>query len=527
MQHRFLLGVLLAAGMVFSSAQASQPHTPAVYKQHPELLEKSKEYSREIVKHYPEANLLLRKLGLSYMHQLDPQKIYRVNLKSGEVTVTDRSTPMAIGLFTEFGDIGPVGGDIAGIAQTKAWCPLSGQLAEVSGFLASVVSRDPAYGIRNGTLISDDFLETTAQVNFRVLMLPRGAKEPKNRSVMETTHEASCGDDVFFSERVATWPGLRISMAVDDTGSMSSELAGVKGGLSSFISSQSSSAVKRDVSYELITFKDSPSLILPNTTDTSAALAAVQSLYPSGGGDCPEDAIGALSLAVNRAASDEDAEGAVVLVTDASPRAGDVGGLIAAAQAAGIKVHVLLSGDCVGATVAAKSNDDTQGAAAVSALTDSSRVVFERIARETAGLYYYAPGRTASEYANILDEIFRTAYVGDNEPPVVSVSVSPGELWPPNHQMVQISAKVAATDNVDPSPIVELDGITSSESANGSGDGDTTDDIQVASDGRISLRAERRAGGPGRIYTIKYRATDSNGNVGHGTAEVLVPHDSH
>lgn len=526
MQHRFLFGVLLAAGMLLSTAQAAQPHTPAVYKQHPELLEKSKEYSREVVKHYPEANLLLRKLGLSYMHQLDPQKVYRVNLKSGEVDAIDRSVPMAIGLFTEFGDIGPVGGDIAGVARTTAWCPLSGQLAEVSGFLASVVSKDPAFGIRPGTLIKDDFLETIAQVNFRVLMLPKGAKDPKNRSVMETTHEASCGDDVFFSERVATWPGLRISMAVDDTGSMSSELAGVKGGLASFITSQSSSAVKRDVSYELITFKDAPSLVLPNTTDTSAALAAVQSLYPSGGGDCPEDAIGALSLAVNRAASDENAEGAVVLVTDASPRGGDVGGLIAAAQAAGIKVHVLLSGDCVGATVAAKSNGDAQ-AAPVSTLTDSSRVVFERIARETGGLYYYAPGRTATEYAKILDEIFRTAYVGDNEPPVVSVSVSPGELWPPNHQMVRVSAKVSATDNVDPSPTVELESVTSTEPDNGVGDGDTTGDIQIAADGTISLRAERSAMGPGRIYTIKYRATDTNGNVGYGTAEVVVPRDSH
>ena len=43
-------------------------------------------------------------------------------------------------------------------------------------------------------------------------------------------------------------------------------------------------------------------------------------------------------------------------------------------------------------------------------------------------------------------------------------------------------------------------------------------------DGTIYLRAERSGGGDGRVYTITYRATDENGNVGFGSAEVLVPH---
>jgi hypothetical protein len=61
------------------------------------------------------------------------------------------------------------------------------------------------------------------------------------------------------------------------------------------------------------------------------------------------------------------------------------------------------------------------------------------------------------------------------------------------------------------------------------GDGNTTDDIQGAdlgtADGEMDLRAERDGSGPGRTYTLMYRAVDASGNGTPALAVVTVPHD--
>jgi hypothetical protein len=58
-------------------------------------------------------------------------------------------------------------------------------------------------------------------------------------------------------------------------------------------------------------------------------------------------------------------------------------------------------------------------------------------------------------------------------------------------------------------------------------DGHTTGDIQGASTGtadlQVQLRAERDSEGPGRTYTLTYRATDDSGNAGTTAATVAVP----
>lgn len=121
--------------------------------------------------------------------------------------------------------------------------------------------------------------------------------------------------------------------------------------------------------------------------------------------------------------------------------------------------------------------------------------------------------------------------VTDTQAPVISVSVSPDMLWPPNHKMVEITATVVVTDIADPSPLIMLDSITSNEpdDANGNGDGNTVNDIQDASIGTedydFLLRAERAGGNGGRIYTITYIAIDFSGNSASATATVVVPHD--
>lgn len=116
----------------------------------------------------------------------------------------------------------------------------------------------------------------------------------------------------------------------------------------------------------------------------------------------------------------------------------------------------------------------------------------------------------------------------DDEDPQIAVSVSPSVLWPPNHQMVEVSANIIVTDNC--SAQYTLKSITSNEPDNGLGDGDTVNDIQFASIGTMddvfSLRAERSGMGNGRIYTVVYEAEDGDQNVSTATANVYVPHSA-
>lgn len=113
----------------------------------------------------------------------------------------------------------------------------------------------------------------------------------------------------------------------------------------------------------------------------------------------------------------------------------------------------------------------------------------------------------------------------DNEPPKLSVSVTPNTLYPPNHKMVEIKVNTTVSDNIDPNPTVTLLSITSNEGQNVRGDGNTSTDIEIKPDRRVFLRAERSGTGTGRVYTLTYKATDAAGNVSQGTAAVKVPHN--
>jgi len=108
-------------------------------------------------------------------------------------------------------------------------------------------------------------------------------------------------------------------------------------------------------------------------------------------------------------------------------------------------------------------------------------------------------------------------------PPIVDVTVTPDTLWSPNHKYIEVSAVVSVMGGLDPNPIITLVSVVSNEADNGLGDGDTPDDIVVVDDFNFLLRAERAGGGEGRIYTITYKVTDSNGDAGFFSATVTVP----
>src|SRR5437899_7007786 len=97
--------------------------------------------------------------------------------------------------------------------------------------------------------------------------------------------------------------------------------------------------------------------------------------------------------------------------------------------------------------------------------------------------------------------------------------------------MVPVQAAWQVGDFCDPAAGVFLASATSSEpeDAPGSGDGNTTGDIQDASigtpDTSVLLRAERSGNGSGRFYTLIYAATDASGNTASALGIVTVPHD--
>jgi hypothetical protein len=121
--------------------------------------------------------------------------------------------------------------------------------------------------------------------------------------------------------------------------------------------------------------------------------------------------------------------------------------------------------------------------------------------------------------------------VTDDEAPVITTNGQTITLWSPNHKYATIRVTdliASATDNCDASVgigSVRIASVTSDEPENSGGDGNTTDDIVIATDCKSGqLRSERVGNGNGRVYTITFKVTDASGNVGTATAKVPVPH---
>ncbi len=133
---------------------------------------------------------------------------------------------------------------------------------------------------------------------------------------------------------------------------------------------------------------------------------------------------------------------------------------------------------------------------------------------------------TAQDACGLSTQDTAVAQIVDDTPPTIDVSLSPDQLWPPNHKMAPIWAAVVAKDNC-PGVAYALTSVTSDEPDNGNGDGDTVNDIQNAAIGtadlQFDLRAERAGNGDGRVYTATYTAADGSGNDVSDADTVVVP----
>lgn len=114
----------------------------------------------------------------------------------------------------------------------------------------------------------------------------------------------------------------------------------------------------------------------------------------------------------------------------------------------------------------------------------------------------------------------------DSIPPTVSnVRASRIRLWAPNHRMIPIIVMLDATDACT-AVTSAITSVTSSEPANGRGDGSTAEDWRITGPLTVLLRAERSGNGRGRTYTIHVRSADTRGNATLSSTTVVVPHDN-
>jgi hypothetical protein len=113
----------------------------------------------------------------------------------------------------------------------------------------------------------------------------------------------------------------------------------------------------------------------------------------------------------------------------------------------------------------------------------------------------------------------------------LTLAAYPVTLWPPNHRMVPVQTTWQVSDVCDPAAesVLALAASSEPDDAPGTGDGNTTGDIQDAeigtSDTIVRLRAERSGDGLGRVYSLIYVARDVSGNTTSALAILMVPHD--
>jgi hypothetical protein len=124
----------------------------------------------------------------------------------------------------------------------------------------------------------------------------------------------------------------------------------------------------------------------------------------------------------------------------------------------------------------------------------------------------------------------QTAILTVGNPPVITLSTTTVSMWPPNHSYhtFNVTDFVASASGCegDLTSSVVITSISSDEAENNplGADGNTLNDIVIAADCKsVQLRAERDGNLNGRVYTITFKVTDSQGNTATATATVTVP----
>jgi uncharacterized delta-60 repeat protein len=131
---------------------------------------------------------------------------------------------------------------------------------------------------------------------------------------------------------------------------------------------------------------------------------------------------------------------------------------------------------------------------------------------------------TATDGSGNTATVSQTVTIVDNEKPTITnTSATPAVLFPPNHQMKNVTVNYVLNDNC-PGTTAVLS-VSSDEPQTGINNADLGPDWEIVDDHHVKLRAERDPHGDGRVYTILITATDASGNVQTATQTVVVSHN--
>lgn len=116
----------------------------------------------------------------------------------------------------------------------------------------------------------------------------------------------------------------------------------------------------------------------------------------------------------------------------------------------------------------------------------------------------------------------------DESAPFTACNVTVNELWPPNHEMIDVGFTLTATDDCgDPEVIVSVTSDEPTAQAVGAGQASPAPDAEILRtlDGVVHgarIRAERSTEGDGRVYEITVTAIDAAGNSSSTSCNVSV-----
>jgi len=128
------------------------------------------------------------------------------------------------------------------------------------------------------------------------------------------------------------------------------------------------------------------------------------------------------------------------------------------------------------------------------------------------------------------DEVIVTIEA-DETPPEIVMAENGEVFFPPNHQTNPVEIADIVESVSDDCTEMTMDDVvfglvTSDELDNGTGDGDTSEDVRFKDEcHRARVRAERSGQGDGRVYVLHLQADDEAGNRGTNEYRVSVPHD--
>jgi hypothetical protein len=124
---------------------------------------------------------------------------------------------------------------------------------------------------------------------------------------------------------------------------------------------------------------------------------------------------------------------------------------------------------------------------------------------------------TATDSYGTSDSTNVTVSVIDKTPPSIrNVLANPSVIWPPDKKLVNVEIAYEASDSC--SEVTSQLSVTSNEPLGRS-------DIEILDAHHLRLRADRRASGRGRTYTITILAIDGYSNFSSRDVTVFVPHD--